>query len=135
MPPVRRRAFVTQAFRAVDAQLAALFTEPARAGGHSSPRGEGGSATMAVWNTNGMRRFGTDVDALLQFAGRHRHERTFAKLDDLVSFLTREQWHLAANPDHLTASYPNIDPNVVRAFSPKPGLWRHSALQMRAHCC
>jgi hypothetical protein len=69
---------------------------------------------VQAWNSAAMRRFGTDVDALLQFAGRHLAERTFARIDDLCSFLVREQWHLASNPEHLTASYPNMDPELVR---------------------
>ena len=103
MLPEPLAEFKTRAFTEVDHALAGLFTD---------------ASALRSWNPLGMRRFGTDIDALLQFAGKHKHERTFARVDDLCSFLTREQWHLAANPDHLSASYPNMDPVLVCAICP-----------------
>jgi hypothetical protein len=92
-------ALKMDAFSAVDQELGAMLSD----------------SGLKSWNAYGMRRFDTDIDVLLSFAGHHKHERLFARIDDLRSFLSREQWHLAANPDHLMSSYPRMDPLLVRS--------------------
>lgn len=98
MPPDKLVAMKRRAFALVDEHLAALFS----------------GAALRAWNPHGMRRFAGDVDAMLQLAGRHGCEKSLLRVDDLCSFLVREQWHLAGNTEHLTSSYPNMDPPLVR---------------------
>jgi hypothetical protein len=91
--------FKTRAFAEIDKELASLFLDSA----------------LRAWNANGMRRFWNDIDTMLHFAGEHGCEKSLLRLDDLCTFLVREQWHLASNPDHLTSSYPNMDPLLLVA--------------------
>lgn len=96
--PEGRAALEHRAFALADGHLAALFKD----------------AALRAWNPHGMRRFAGDVDALLQLAGRHGAEKAVLRVDDLCTFLVREQWHLAGNTEHLASSYPNMDPVLVR---------------------
>jgi hypothetical protein len=97
MLPDELAAFKARAFAEVDTELGSLFSDSA----------------LRAWNGNGMRSFRDDVDMMLQFAGKHGCEKSLLRLDDLCTFLVREQWHLASNPDHLTSSYPSMDPILL----------------------
>ena len=52
----------------------------------------------------------------VQLASTHDCGYVYAGIDELCSFLDREQWHLCENPEQLKATYPNMNATLVRTL-------------------